>query len=161
MGRGQSPTETLASTFVTLRGADRNDAAALRDAVTEATEELQRALAGRKDYSKAEAAALLDVSAPTLDKWIRTGLLPARHVPQYKRARIPSGPLLALAAEVKQLRRLGRNRGLLAEALSRLEEEDPTWRQQFDELYGAARRPPGKEDDYVSAAPGDDWDQND
>lgn len=43
---------------------------------------------------------------------------------RYKRDRIPAHALLVLAREVKQLRRQGRERGLLVEALSRLEQKD-------------------------------------
>jgi hypothetical protein len=45
-----------------------------------------------------------------------------------------------LAGEVKELRRLGRRRGLLVEALSRLELEDPQWQREFDDLYGESLR---------------------
>jgi excisionase family DNA binding protein len=91
-------------------------------------------LADRSTYSKTEAAHLLDVSSTTLEKWIDRGLLPVVQVPRYKRDRVPARALLALAGEVKQLRRDGRRRGLLVEALSRLEREDPQWRAEFERL---------------------------
>jgi DNA-binding transcriptional MerR regulator len=160
MGRGRNPTETLARTFVTLRGAKVDDPAALRAAVESATAELEQALAEREHFSKAEAASLLEVSAPTLDKWVAMGLLPVVRVPEYKRERVPARALLALAGEVKELRRLGRKRGLLAEAVSRLEQEDPAFRERFDELYGPALRRT-EDAEYVSAAPGPDWDPDD
>jgi isochorismate hydrolase len=53
---------------------------------------------------------------------------------------VPARPLLELAAQVKQLRRTGRHRGLLVEALSRLEQEDPGWRAEFERLYGPGLR---------------------
>ena len=82
------------------------------------------------------------VSTTTLDNWISKGLLPLRKVPDYKRERVPTEPLLALATEVKELRRMGRHRGLLAAALARLEQEDPAWAEEFAELYGKeAKRP--------------------
>jgi hypothetical protein len=146
----------MARAFVTLRGVDARDREALSSAVQDATAELQAGLADRATYSKAEAAHLLDVSATTLDKWIERGLLPVERVPQYKRDRIPARPLLALAGEVKELRRLGRQRGLLVEALSRLEQEDPGWRAEFERLYSHDLGS-GDDDDYVSAAPGSDF----
>jgi transposase-like protein len=163
MGRakaGLSPEEALAGALVALRGANLSDPADVRAAVDEATRELEGGLAGKSHYSKAEAARLLDVSAPTLDKWVRSGLLPTQDAPGSKRKMIPSHPLLDLAAEVKELRRLGRNRGLLAEALSRLEQEDPRFAEQFAEFYGAALAA-GDDHEFVSAAPGPDWDPDD
>ena len=82
-------------------------------------------------YSKAAAAHLLDVSTTTLEKWIVQGRLPVVRVPQYKRDRVPARPLLRLAGEVRELRRLGRQRGLLVEALSHLEQQDPQWQREF------------------------------
>jgi hypothetical protein len=60
---------------------------------------------------------------------------------------------------IAQLRRSGRHRGLLVEALSRLEQEDPGWRAEFERLYGPGLGSGGGDDDgeYVSAAPGPDF----
>jgi hypothetical protein len=71
--------------------------------------------------------------------------------------------LLVLAGEVKDLRRSGRQRGLLVQALSRLEQEDPRWREEFERLYGPGLRSGGGGDDgeYVSAAPGADFGRED
>lgn len=160
MGRAKNPTATLAATLVTLRGARADDPRSQRAAIDEASRELEAALVAKPNFSKAEAADLLQVSAPTLEKWVSAGQLPVQQVPEYKRERIPAKPLLELAGEVKELRRMGRKRGLLAEAMSRLEQEDPRWREQFEELYGAALSgdPDGE---FVSAAPGPDWDPED
>jgi hypothetical protein len=160
MERVRTQKETVARAIVTLRGARRDDPAALRAAVDSATTELETTLAEREHFSKAEAASLLEVSAPTLDKWIAMGLLPLVRVREYKRPRVPAGPLLELAGEVKELRRMGRKRGLLVEALSRLEQQDPRWREEFDRLYGAAAGA-GEAAEYVSAAPGSDWHPDD
>lgn len=136
MSRAPSPTESMARAFVALRCADPDDHDALSDAVQDAATELQAGLADRSSYSKTEAAHLLDVSSTTLEKWIDRGLIPVVQVPRYKRDRVPARALLVLAGEVKQLRRQGRRRGLLVEALSRLEQEDPRWQREFDDLYG-------------------------
>ena len=90
-----------------------------------------------------------------------------------ERDRILARPLPTLAAQVKQLRRSGRHHGLLVEALSRLEQEDPEWRAEFERLYGPGLRamrsddlvkvdldsfgPDDDDGEYVSAAPGPDF----
>jgi hypothetical protein len=152
----------MARAFVALRGVDTGDRDALSMAVQDATAELQAGLADRSTYSKAEAAHLLDVSTTTLEQWVERGLLPVVRVSQYKRERVPARPLLALAAQVKELRRHGRQRGLLVEALSRLEQEDPGWRAEFERLYGPGLGSSGDDDgEYVSAAPGPDFGPDD
>ena len=128
--------------------------------------------AEQSTYSKAQAAHLLDVSTTTLEQWIGRGLLPVVRVVGYKRDRVPPRPLLALAAQVKELRRHGRQRGLLVEALSRLEQEDPGGAEEFERLYGPGLRamsddlvkvdldsfgPDDDDGEYVSAAPGPDF----
>jgi excisionase family DNA binding protein len=146
----------MARAFVALHGADPDDRDALSAAVRDAAEELQAGLADRSTYSKTEAAHLLDVSSTTLERWIDRGLIPVVQVPRYKRDRVPARALLVLAGEIRQLRRRGRHRGLLIEALSRLEQEDPRWRAEFERLYqpSLTSEPDG---DYVSAAPGPDF----
>lgn len=162
MGRGRNPAETLALTFVKLRGANPENADELRAAVGEATNDLEDAvLAERPHFSRVEAATLLDVSPPTVNKWISQELLPLQEVPGFKRPRVPAAPLLKLASEVQALRALGRKRGLLEEALSRLEQEDPNWRSEFEELYGPRLSKPVDKSEFVTAAPGADWDPDD
>ncbi|HEY2537305.1 MAG TPA: hypothetical protein VGI24_10025 [Solirubrobacteraceae bacterium] len=75
------------------------------------------------------------MSVNTLDKWIARGRVPVVEVEGYQRTRIPTEPLLALASEVSELKRMGVSRALLAQAIGRLEQEDPQWRREFDELY--------------------------
>jgi hypothetical protein len=149
----------MARAFVALRGANASDHDALSAAVRDAEAELEAGLAEHLTYSKAQAAHLLDVSTTTLEQWVASGLLPVVRVEQYRRERVPARPLLALAAQVKELRRRGRRRGLLVEALSRLEQEDPRWRQEFESLYGPGLGSGDGDDDgeYVSAAPGPDF----
>lgn len=160
--RGRTDSEALAVAGVALRSASPDDKEALAAAVREAREEIERALAEHHPhYSKTEAAELLEVSVPTLDKWIVQGLLPTEEVEEYKRPRVPAEPLLTLAGEVKELRRLGHKQGLLAEALLRLEQEDPEWAGEFNELYGPGLRAMQEDAQYVSAAPGPDWHPDD
>lgn len=145
-----------------LRGANPQSPDELRAVADEATSALEEALlAERPHFSRAEAATVLEVSPPTVNKWVVQGLLPLQEVPGYKRPRVPSAALLKLASEVQGLRALGRKRGLLEEALSRLEQEDPNWREEFQSLYGAQLAAPAGKGDFVSAAPGADWDPED
>jgi len=146
----------MARAFVALRGADVSDHDALSAAVRDAEAELEAGLAEQATYSKAQAAHLLDVSTTTLEQWIASGLLPVARVVGYKRDRIPAHPLLALAAQIKQLRRSGRQRGLLVEALRRLEQEDPESYEHLQLLRERASRPFDRSE-YVSAKPGPDW----
>ncbi len=163
MGRdNRHSTTKLAMAFVSLRSVNPEDPTALRTAVGEAAGELEEVLAEqRPHYSKAEAAQLLEVSPPTLEHWVSSKLLPVERVRGYKRERVPARPLLRLATEVKELRRRGRQRGLLVEALSRIEQNDPEWRAEFERLYGEELGRPWSREDYVSAAPGADWDPED
>lgn len=150
--------ELVASAFVALRSVPDGE---LPEPAGEAKDELGLALSRQPHFSKTEAAALLGVSLPTLDKWVRMGLLPVQRVPEFKRDRIPTVPLVELATEIKKLRSEGRERGLLDEALSRLEQEDPDWRKEFDELYGPAFAAAEADDELVSAAPGPNWHPDD
>lgn len=159
MGRikNSAPAET-ARAFIALRSRRRDvprDVLDLLDALEQSFER------GTPHYSKAAAASLLAVTPATLDKWVASGLVPTVTVPDYKRQRIPARALVDLASEVSELRRMGRKRGLLAEALSRLEQEDPEWRRQFDRLYGQGLAATAADNDLVSAAPGPDWDPED
>jgi len=109
--------------------------------------------------SKRQAAAVIGVSVPTLDKWIDRGLLPVDVAPS-GRSRVQRDPVLDLAERVEDLRRAGETRHLVAAAVDRMLREDPQYQHEFDELYGpglAAMR----EGDFVSAAPGTDFGRED
>jgi excisionase family DNA binding protein len=150
----------MAHEALRLRRASRQPPADLTAAVNASAQALEEAAAAeRPNYSKTDAAAFLGVSRPTLDKWIHAGLLPVEHVPGRKTPRIPSAALMELAGEIEALRELGKNRGLLEEALRRLHHEE-----EFAPLFEGDRLnvPPAREDAvYVSAAPGPDWDPDD
>jgi hypothetical protein len=156
-GKNIAPTET-ARAFVVLRSRRRDVPPDVLDLLDALERSFERAT---PHYSKADAANLLDVTPATLDKWIASGLIPTVEVPDYKRQRIPARALVDLASELGELRRLGRKRGLLVEALSRLEQQDPEWRRQFDRLYGPGLAAKDADDELVSAAPGRDWDPED
>jgi hypothetical protein len=147
-GSHNSPEILTATLLVSLRAT--SDPSAQQAAVAKAIRQL---VDYKPHFSKAEAARILGVSAPTLDKWVATGLLPVLQTPEYKRERVPAKLLLELAAEVKKLRLMGRRRLLLPRALSRLEAENPQWQAEFSELYSPAH---AVSDKYVS--PAFDWD---
>lgn len=86
------------------------------------------------DVPKAVAARTLGVSVATVDKWIARGRIPTTG--SGRPQRIALGPLVDLAAEVEDLREHGQTTGLVAAALLRLAQEDPSYRHDFDELYG-------------------------
>lgn len=70
---------------------------------------------------KRAAARLLGASVTALDHWIDRGCLPVVASPRGgRRLAVESGPLLDLATRVRLLRRAGRSRGVLAEAVREL-----------------------------------------
>lgn len=105
-------------------------------------------MARGKGLSKTEAAHLIGVSVNTLDKWIGRGAIPTVTDGRYKRPRVPVPPALKLAEEVDELRHIGHDRGLIAAAIGRLEQKDPQWQREFEELYGESLRAM-KRDDLV------------
>lgn len=123
----------MASSVVRLRSAARRgDHGQLQGIIGE----LEQRVTEAESLSKTETAKLLRVSVNTLDKWIGRGVIPTITDARYKRARIPVRAALKLAAEVDDLRHLGRDRGVLAAAMSRLEQRDPEWQRAFDDQYG-------------------------
>jgi DNA-binding transcriptional MerR regulator len=140
VARGTSTPDPVASAYLTLRAARRDDPAALAEDVARAQQQLERAFEDQST-TKADAAKRLGVSSQTLDAWLARGLIPTVRDTAHKRERVPLGPLLALAAEVETLRNEGRQRGLLIEALSRLEAEDGRWREEIAPLLERARAP--------------------
>ena len=86
---------------------------------------------------KAVAARVLGVSVPTVDKWVARGRIPTVLNGSGPR-RVALSALVDLAARVEELRDQGQTEGLVAAALLRLEQEDPVYRDNFDELYGSS-----------------------
>ena len=105
--------------------------------------------------SKSQAAQVIGVSVPTLDKWIARGLLSVQRA-ESGRPRVMRDLVLALAGQVDDLRRAGQDRHLIATVVDRMQRDDEDYQRDFAELYG-----PGlvalAESDLVSAAPGPDW----
>lgn len=140
MARGTTTADPVTSAYLTLRGARHDDPADLAEDVARAQRQLEQAFEDQST-TKADAAHRLGVSNQTLDAWLRRGLIPTVKSETHKRDRVPLGPLLALVFEVDRLREEGRQRGLLIEALSRLEAEDTRWRDEIAPLIERARTP--------------------
>lgn len=129
----------------------------MRAELTPVIDELRDELA--PTMSKRQAAAVIGVSVPTLDKWIDRGLLPIETAGS-GRLRVLRDPVLDLAERVEDLRRAGETRHLVTMAVDRMLREDRQYQLEFDELYGpglAAMRG----GDFVSAAPGPDFGPDD
>jgi hypothetical protein len=91
---------------------------------------------------KRQAAAQLGVSVAALDKWIARGRLPVVGRRGSSRRTVETRALLELAEQVETLRRAGLERGLLAEAFSRLGwPDDPDGEQVVREEIARLPRP--------------------
>jgi len=155
MGRVQSTVQT-ARHIVTLRHVARQGAD-VRTELDPVIEDLREEL--KPTMSKSQAAQVIGVSVPTLDKWIARGLLPIERA-ESGRPRVLRDAVLALAERVDDLRRAGHDRYLIATVVDRMQRADADYQKDFAELYapGLAAMSDG---DLVSAAPGPDWHPDD
>lgn len=126
-------TEELVNDLVDLQVAWRTTRGEPRERVSRVERRMRERLG--PGVPKTVAARVLGVSVPTIDKWIDRGRIPVMYTPRGQR-RVALGPLVALAAEVQGLREAGQTEGLIAAALLRLQQEDPEFRKEVDELYG-------------------------
>ena len=134
--------------ILTLRRTSRRDSAVeaeLEPVIADLRDDLDAAL------SKTQAAELIGVSVPTLDKWIVDGIVPIRKAPS-GRPRIPRDTALDLAERVGDLRERGQQRNLIAGVVDMFQRKDAAYQREFKELYG-----PGlaalAEGQFVSAEP--------
>ncbi len=111
---------TLLEPIVSLRLAiAQTHEPTLRTELRAAEVALRKAVGPR--VPKRAAARLLGTSVTALDRWVERGCLPVVASPRgTTRLAIESGPLLDLATRVRLLRRAGRSRGVLAEAIREL-----------------------------------------
>lgn len=118
------PAAALLEPIVSLRLAlQQTHDPALRTDLREAEVALRRAVGPR--VPKRAAARLLGTSVTALDRWIDRGCLPVVASPRGgKRLAVETAPLLELAARVRLLRRGGRSRGVLSQALRELGRQD-------------------------------------
>jgi DNA repair photolyase len=101
--------------------------------------------------SKAQAAKVIGVSVPTLDKWIGQRIVPVERAAS-GRPRVPRDTALDLAERVSDLRERGRERNLIIAVVHELQRADSTYRGEFEKLYGPGLRALASEE-LVSAAP--------
>ena len=110
----------------------------LRNDLREVEVSLRRQL--EPSVPKRVAARLLGVSVTALDRWIDRGYLPAVAPPRAsKRLGVETSPLLELATRVHRLRRAGRSRAVLSQAIREL-----GWRERGHRLvfrHDVARLP--------------------
>lgn len=113
-------TEAVLEPIVSLRLAiQQTRDPTLRADLRAAEVALRRAVGPR--VPKRAAARLLVTSVTAIDRWVDRGCLPVVASPHGgNRLAIESGPLLDLATRVRLLRRSGRSRGLLAQAIHEL-----------------------------------------
>jgi len=103
--------------------------------------------------SKAQAAKVIGISVPTLDKWIERRIVPIKRA-ESGRPRVPRDTALDLAQRVDDLRERGRERNLIAAVVDQLQRQDSSYQREFLKLYGPGLRALA-EGELVSAAPTD------
>lgn len=114
------PLDAVLEPIVTLRLAIQQTRDPALRAELRATEVALRRAVGPR-VPKRVAARLLATSVTALDRWVDRGCLPVVTSPRGgNRLAIESGPLLDLATRVRLLRRSGRSRGLLSQAIREL-----------------------------------------
>jgi DNA repair photolyase len=105
--------------------------------------------------SKSQAAKIIGVSVPTLDKWIEQRIVPVERAPS-GRPRVPRDTALDLAERVSDVRDRGRERNLIVAVVHQLQRDDSTYQREFQKLYGPGLRALAS-DELVSAAPTADF----
>ena len=108
--------------------------------------------------SKSQAAKVIGVSVPTLDKRIEQRIVPVKRATS-GRPRVPRDTALDLAERVADLRQRGRERNLIIALVDQLQRNDATYQRatyqrEFKKLYGPGLRSLAR-GRLVSAAPTD------
>jgi len=133
---------------VALRRTARRDSA-LRAELAPVIADLREDL--DETMNKRQAAQVIGISVPTLDKWVDRRIVPVRKAPS-GRPRIPRDTALDLAERISDLRDRGQERNLIAGVVDMLQRRDPTYQREFGKLYGPGLAALAK-GDLVSAAP--------
>lgn len=89
--------------------------------------------------SKTQAAKVIGVSVPTLDKWIEQRIVPVERATS-GRPRVPRDTALDLAERVSDLRDRGRERNLIVAVVHQLQRDDPDYQRDFKRLCGPGLR---------------------
>lgn len=105
--------------------------------------------------SKTQAARVIGVSVPTLDRWIEQQIVPLTRAAS-GRPRVPRDTTLDLAERVEELRHRGHERNLIVALVDELQRKDPAYQREFKDLYGPGLRALAR-GKLVSAAPTDDF----
>jgi hypothetical protein len=103
--------------------------------------------------NKTQAAKVIGVSVPTLDKWIELGFVPVTRAAS-GRPRVPRDTALDLAERITDLRERGRDRNLIVWLVDALQRDDSLYQQEFRKFYGPGLHAMASSD-LVSAAPTD------
>ena len=98
--------------------------------------------------SKIEAAKVIGVSVPTLDKWIEQRIIPVERATS-GRPRVPRYTALDLAERVSDLRDRGRERNLIVAVVHQLQRDDATYQREFRKLYGPGLRATASNSSYL------------
>jgi hypothetical protein len=85
--------------------------------------------------SKRQAANVIGVSVPTLDKWIEQRIVPVERAAS-GRPRVPRDTALDLAERVSELRDRGRERNLIVAVIDQVQRDDPEYQREFKRRYG-------------------------
>ena len=97
--------------------------------------------------SKSQAAKVIGVSVPTLDKWIEQRIVPVTRAAS-GRPRVPRDTALDLAERVADLRQRGRERNFIMALVDQLQRNDAAYQREFEKLYGPGLRSLAKGDSF-------------
>lgn len=145
-----SAVEQLVRDIVDLRVAGRQSRGNPRLRVRQVEDRMRQRVG--QGVPKAVAARVLGVSTTTLDKWIARGRIQTIPGPG-DTPRVALAPLVELVAEVQALRELGQTDGVLAAAILHLQQRDPAYRREFDDLYGESLHAAATEDLVPATVP--------
>jgi excisionase family DNA binding protein len=143
-----APVEELVHDLVDLKVAQQSSRGKPRQRVSKVEDRMRKRVGS--GVSKTVAARVLGVSVNTIDKWIARGSIPTVRTAAGKRL-VALTPLVDLAAAVEDLREAGQTSGVLAAAITHLQQRDPPYRKEFEKLYGHSLAA-AKSGDLVPAA---------